>query len=480
MSQTKGPTPQFLDELEALLGPKGVIRGGDALEQRLIDERGQYRGHTPALVLPASTEEVAAAVARCAAAGLPIVPQGGNTGLCGGATPFGQLLLGLGRMTALRAVEPENFTLTAEAGCTLQSVQEAAAAADRLFPLSLGAEGTCQIGGVISTNAGGVHVLHYGSMRELVLGVEAVLPNGEIWNGLRSLRKDNTGYDLKQLFVGGEGTLGIVTAASLKLFPRPRARCVAYVGLAKPADALRLLAIAREASGDQVTAIELMPANLLALAYEKLPDLERPLAEAHPWTVVLELSGAEEADLTARMEGLLAEAFEAETVADAVIAQSEGQAAAFWKLREAIVWARKQSGPGLANDISVPVSAMPAFLAKATPLLEEAFPGLRIMPFGHIGDGNLHYNMLAPEGMAAEDFAAWKPEIMERVDDLVTEFGGSISAEHGLGRLRVAENIRLKPPIEIAMMRAVKRALDPQGIMNPGAILPEEAAAGGD
>ncbi|GAB5470874.1 MAG: FAD-binding oxidoreductase [Rhodospirillales bacterium] len=461
----------LLQSLEARLGAKGLVRDPETLDRHLLDERKRYKGHALGLALPTSTEEVAATVTLAMEAGVPIVPQGGNTGLCGGATPFGGLLLGLGRMNKIRKVEAGNFTLTADAGCTLQQVQEAAGEADRLFPLSLGAEGTCQIGGNISTNAGGIHVLRYGSMRELVLGIEAVLPSGEIWDGLRSLRKDNTGYDLKQLFIGGEGSLGIVTAASLKLFPRPRARATAYLALAKPADALALLEVARAASGDQVTAIEIMPRNLLALTQATLPDLVSPLADLPPWALILELSGADGQALEAQMETCLAEAYEAGALTDGTIAQNEAQRANFWKWREAIVWARKQAGPGLANDIAVPVSALAAFLESCTPALEKAFPGLRIMPFGHIGDGNLHYNMLAPEGMAEADFDRLRPEIEAAVNERVRSYAGSISAEHGLGRLKAAENERHKPPVEIAMMRAVKQAFDPKGLMNPGVVL---------
>ncbi len=466
-------TEAVLQALEQRLGPKAVVRDAERLAQHLLDERKIYRGETPALILPASTEEVASVVTLAAEAGLPIVPQGGNTGLCGGATPFGGLLVGLGRMQRIRQVDAINFTLTAEAGCTLQSVQEAAAEAERLFPLSLGAQGTCQIGGNVSTNAGGIHVLRYGSMRELVLGIEAVLPNGEVWDGLRALRKDNTGYDLKQLFIGGEGSLGIVTAASLKLFPRPRAQATAYLALSEPAHALKVLEVARAASGDQVTAIEIMPQNLLKLTQAKLPDLVSPLSPIPAWALILELSGADSAQLESQLEACLTEVYEAGALADAVVAQNEAQRAIFWKWREAIVWARKQSGPGLAHDIAVPISALPEFLATCGPALEAAFPGLRIMPFGHIGDGNLHYNMQAPEGMEEGAFDLWRPGITREVHERAHALGGSISAEHGLGRLKAAENVRRKPTAEIAMMRAIKRALDPQGLMNPGVVLPE-------
>jgi len=376
-------------------------------------------------------------------------------------------------MNRIRGVDAENFTLTAEAGCLLQSVQEAAAAADRLFPLSLGAEGSCQIGGNISTNAGGIHVLRYGSMRELVLGIEAVLPDGRIWDGLRALRKDNTDYDLKQLFIGAEGSLGIVTAASLKLFARPRAQATAYLALEAPAQALKVLEIARAASGDQVTAIEIMPQNLLQLTGETLTGLVAPIAPHPPWVSILELSGADEGQLTQRLETCLTEAFQAGALTDATIARNEAQRTGFWKWREAIVWARKQTGPGLANDIALPVSALPGFLAGCSALLAERFPGLRIMLFGHIGDGNLHYNMLAPPGMSEADFKAWRLQIAALVCDEVSKRGGSISAEHGLGRLKAQENLRFKPAAEIAMMRAIKTALDPnKGLMNPGVLLP--------
>ncbi len=462
----------FLQRLEERLGPNALVRDPKRLDPHLLDERKYYKGHTSALVLPADTQEVASLVALVAEEGVPLVPQGGNTGLCGGATPFGGLLVGLSRLNRIRDLDPANFTLTAEAGCTLQSVQEAAAETDRLFPLSLGAEGSCQIGGNISTNAGGIHVLRYGSMRDLVLGIEAVLPNGEIWNGLRALRKDNTGYDLKQLFIGGEGSLGIVTAAALKLFPRPRARATAYIALKQPAQALKLLEIARAASGDLVTAIEIIPQNLLALTQAKLPDMVAPIDPPPPWALILELSGAEERSLTQLLESCLSEAFDAGALENGVIAQNEAQRANFWKWREAIVWARKQSGPGLANDLAVPISSLPRFLERCTPALEAEFPGLRIMPFGHIGDGNLHYNMLAPEGMSEADFDAWRPPIIARVNAEVDALGGSISAEHGLGRLKAENNLAFKPAVEIAMMRAVKQALDPKGIMNPGVVLP--------
>jgi len=469
------PSDPLVSRLAAALGEDRVSTDPARLAPLLQDERGRFVGKARCLVQPRSTAEVATTVRLCAEAGVAMVPQGGNSGLCAGATPFergDEVLVNLGRMNRLRAVEPDNFTLTAEAGMTLQAVQQAAAAVDRLFPLSLGAEGSCQIGGNISTNAGGIHVLRYGTMRDLVLGLEAVLPSGEIWDGLKSLRKDNTGYDLKQLFIGAEGTLGIVTAASLKLFSRPRAQAVALVALARPEHAIQLLSLARAESGDRVTAIELMGWQSLAFAYRHVPGLARPLAGEPPWTLILELSaGAADEAIALRLETILADALERGIASDAVVAQNEQQAASFWKLRESIVWAQRPEGASLKHDIAVPVAAVPDFLAAALPLVERLVPGIRPVPFGHVGDGNLHFNLTKPEGMADAAFLAEGERVHQAVHDLVRGLGGSISAEHGIGRIKVAENLRTKPAIDIALQRAIKQALDPRNLMNPGKVV---------
>jgi len=468
-------TDPLVTQLDEALGEGRVTTDPDRLAPLLHDERGRFVGKARCLVQPRSTAEVATTVRLCAEAGAPMVPQGGNSGLCAGATPFergDEVLISLTRLNRLRAVEADNFTLTAESGMTLQAVQQAAAQVDRLFPLSLGAEGTCQIGGNVSTNAGGIHVLRYGTMRDLVLGLEAVLPSGEIWDGLKSLRKDNTGYDLKQLFIGAEGTLGIVTAASLKLFPRPRAQAVALVALERSEHAIQLLSLARAESGDRVTAIELIGWQALEFAYRHVPGLARPLAGAPAWTLILELSaGAADEAIAERLETILGQAFEQGLASDAVVAQNEQQAASFWKLREAIVWAQRPEGASLKHDIAVPVAAVPSFLAQALPLVARLVPGIRPVPFGHVGDGNLHFNLTKPEGMADATFLAQGERVHHAVHDLVRGLGGSISAEHGIGRIKVAENARTKPALDIALQRAIKRALDPRNLMNPGKVV---------
>ncbi len=470
----------LIERLAAALGPRGVITDPEGLAPHLVDERGRYRGKALCLLRPETTEAVAAAVRLCAEAGRPIVPQGGNSGLCGGATPFdggGEVLLSLARMSRLRALDADNFTITVEAGMTLLGVQQAAAEADRLFPLSLGAEGTCQIGGNISTNAGGIHVLRYGNTRDLVLGLEVVLPDGRIWDGLRGLRKDNTGYDLKQLFIGAEGTLGIVTAATLKLFPRPRCQAVAYVALPDAAAGIRLLGRARAESGERVTACEIMARQGLEFVYRHQPDQVRPFAEAPPWTLILELSGGEERTLlNEALERSLAQGLEDGWILDAVIAQNEAQAQAFWKLREGIVHAQRPEGASIKHDIAVPVSAVPRFLDLALAKVRALLPGVRPVPFGHLGDGNLHFNLTRPEDGDDEAFLASGDRVNAAVHDIVRELGGSISAEHGIGRLKIGENGRTKSALEIELMQRVKRALDPAGLMNPGKVLPEPPA----
>jgi FAD/FMN-containing dehydrogenase len=429
------------------------------------------------VALPGSTEEVAAVVRACAAAGVagvPMVPQGGNTGLCGGATPLGgEVVVNLRRMNRIRAIDADNNSMTVEAGCTLQAVQEAAAEADRLFPLSLAAEGSATIGGNLSTNAGGVQVLRYGNARELTLGLEVVLADGRIWDGLRALRKDNTGYDLKHLFIGAEGTLGLITAATLKLFPRPRTHATAWVAVPDPASAVRLLGRLRDAAGDNVTAFEIVGRPALDLVLKHIPNARDPLAGKPAWQVLIELSGSSDVrdDLADTLEQALQQAAEDGVIDDAALAASAAQTAALWALRENVSEAQKIEGVSIKHDIAVPVSRIAEFIARADAALLAAFPEVRIVCFGHIGDGNLHYNQSRPDAQSNAEFIAQTAAVNRIVHDLVHELGGSISAEHGLGQLKRKEVLRYKSATEMDMMRAVKQALDPRGLMNPGKLL---------
>ncbi len=466
------------DPIRALaeaVGAPHVLSDPEAMAPYLTDWRGRYTGNALAVVRPADTAQVAAVVRACAEAGLAIVPQGGNTGLCGGATPLQtgrSVVVSLSRLSRIRAVDPANDTLVAEAGCTLAAVQEAAAAADRLFPLSLASEGSCEIGGNLSTNAGGVHVLRYGNTRELALGLEVVLPDGRVWDGLRALRKDNTGYDLKQLFIGAEGTLGIITAAVLKLFPRPRTRAVAWVAVAGPEAAVALLSRLRERCGDRVSAFELVGRSALELVLRHIPGARAPLGGEPEWTVLVELADtAEDADLEAVLERELGAALEAGLALDAAVAANLAQVQALWALRENISEAQRIEGISIKHDVSVPVSRIPEFLARAGEALRARWPEVRIVAFGHIGDGNLHYNLSRPDAQDNARFIATTPEVNRVVHDLVDELGGSISAEHGLGQLKREEIKRYKSPIELELMATVKAALDPRGLMNPGKVI---------
>jgi FAD/FMN-containing dehydrogenase len=460
--------------LDAAVGSAQVLTAPSDIAPYLTDWRGRYRGRAWAVVRPGSTDEVASVVRTCAQHRVPIVAQGGNTGQCGGATPDDSgtaIVLSLARLNRIRAIDPPNATLTAEAGVPLALVQQAARDAGFRFPLSLAAEGSCTIGGNVSTNAGGTAVLRFGNMRELVLGIEAVLADGRVWNGLRGLRKDNTGYDLKQLFIGAEGTLGIVTAAVLKLFPAPTTRVTALAAVADVAAAVRLLAVLRQALGDHLTGFELMSAHSLALSRKHAPALPDPLP-GHAWYVLVDADDSADASpLAAQFERALGAALEDGAALDATIAQSGEQAAGLWSLRENIAEAQRREGPNIKHDISLPVSAIPRFVDEAAAALTAAFPGLAFVTFGHLGDGNLHYNLAAPPGHDAAAFMGHASTANRIVHDLVAAHGGSISAEHGIGQQKRDDLGRYKSGVELDLMRTIRAALDPAGILNPGKVL---------
>lgn len=467
-------TQAFLAALRDLLGEAGLLERGDlsAFER---DWRGRYAGRALAVARPATTEQVAGVLKLCGAYGVAVVPQGGNTGLVGASTPDEsgqQLLLSLGRMNRIRQVDVANQTMTVDAGCILQAVQAAAAEQQLLFPLSLAAEGSCTLGGNLAANAGGTQVLRYGNARELCLGLEVVTAQGEVWDGLSGLRKDNTGYDLRDLFIGSEGTLGVITAATLKLYPQPLAQMTALAACATLEDALGLLALAQQRAGSSLTGFELMNAFSLSLVRQHFPQLQQPLATS-PWTVLLELSDSEsEAHARGVFEALLEQALEGGVITDAAVAESQSQSQGLWHLRESIPLAQAQEGLNIKHDIALPVSAIPAFVAAADAALAQAVPGIRLVNFGHLGDGNLHYNVQAPLGTAPQEFLATHEATINRiVYDAVAAFGGSFSAEHGIGRLKREELAQRKHPVALQMMRAIKKALDPQGLMNPGRLL---------
>jgi len=460
----------ILERLKSALGPKGWSQDDGELSPHISDWRGRYCGETPILIKPATTDEVAAAVTICAEHGIAITPQGGNTGLVGGSTPMGEVLISLKRMTAIRDIDPGNDSMTVEAGCILETIQNEAREANRLFPLSLGSQGSATIGGLISTNAGGVHVLRYGMMRDLVLGLEAVLPDGRIWTGLRGLRKDNSGYDLKQLFIGAEGTLGIVTAATLKLFPRPVETCVAWAAVASPADAVAVLGQLKTVTGGALSALELVPRNALDMVLEHIPGTRDPLEGRHPWHVLIEIGAARSSQGREMMESALGDALESGLVLDAAIAENETQALAFWQLREAIAEAEKSHGKAAKHDLSIPVSRMPDFIAQGTKLVEAMVPDANVITFGHVGDGNVHFNIASHKPGTGEDFITACRPATEALYELVEAFNGSIAAEHGVGILKSADLAAMRP-LDVELMRTVKAALDPKGIMNPRVLI---------
>jgi len=467
----------LLQTLRAAVGARQVLTP-DAVDLSAYEQdwRRRQRGRALAVVRPGSTEEVAAVVRACAAAGVSIVPQGGNTGLVVGSVPDAsgtQVLLSLQRMNRVRALDAANLTLTLDAGCILQAAQQAAEAAGLLLPLSLAAEGSCTIGGNLASNAGGTQVLRYGNARELCLGLEVVTPQGEIWDGLVGLRKDNTGYDLRDLYIGSEGTLGIITAATLKLQPQPAARLTAWAAVPSVEAAVELLGLAQRQLGAGLTGFEAMSRFALSLVDKHYPQLRVPLWRDHPWCVLLENSDSESEDhARERFEALLELAFEQGCVGDAVVAESLAQAHNLWHCRESISLAQSEEGLNIKHDISLPVSAIPAFCAETDALLAAETPGVRLVNFGHLGDGNLHYNVQAPEG---DDPAAFLREQEERINhivyDSVRRFGGSISAEHGIGSLKAGTLPQYKHPVAMTLMRRLKAALDPQNIMNPGRVL---------
>ncbi len=458
---------EVLSRLKAALGPDGWSEEPGRLAPKLVEWRDRWRGATPLLVLPKTPQEVAAVVGLCAQNGVAITTQGGNTGLVGGQIPDGEILLSTERLRAIREVNVADDAMVVEAGVVLDFAHAAALAVGRRFPLDLASSGSATIGGLVSTNAGGTAVLRYGNMRDLVLGLEAVLPNGKIWNGLRRLRKDNTGYDLKQLMIGGEGTLGVVTAAVLKLFPILRSRAVAFIGVSSVAAAGDLLETAKTVVGPEIEAFELISQLGLRLALRYLPGARDPLANPSPCYVLLEIASARDGAAEAAMERLLTEALSRSLVEDAVVAQSETQAKAFWALRESQSAAQKREGAAWKHDVSVPLSRIAEFTEIAGRRLDAIFPGVRVVAFGHMGDGNIHYDVLASAGGDQAGHAAARDDGARIVHDLVVEMGGSISAEHGLGTMKTAEAARYKSEAELAAQRAVRAALDPKRIMNP-------------
>lgn len=461
------PSDDLVNQLKAVVGPAGWTADPEILAPRLVEWRDRWSGATPLMLSPASTEETAAIVRLCAAAGAPLTVQGGNTGLVGGQIPQGEILLSTRRMRSIRDVDPVDDVLVAEAGATLAEVQAAAEAFGRRFPLSLASEGTATIGGVVSTNAGGVAVLRFGTARDLVLGLEAVLPNGEVWCGLRRLRKDNTGYDLKGLLSGAEGTLGIITAASLKLFPRPAGKATAMVGVESPGAALDLLARARQAADAGLEAFELMARQGLDFALRNIPGQRDPLPGRPPWYVLIEIASPDPATAGRQMEDLLDAAAREGVVLDAVIAAGEAQSAALWSLRENQSAAQKPEGATWKHDISVPVSQVPRFIQEASDAMAAFAPGCRISAFGHVGDGNIHFDVLRPEGGDDAVHLVRRAEGQSRVHDIAIALGGSVSAEHGLGVMKAEEARRQKAPAEVALLTTIRAALDPGRILNP-------------
>jgi len=466
------PSPETLDRIRDAVGPKGWSNDPEILAPHLTEWRGRYEGTTPLLVRPASTAEVAAVVKICAETRTAIVPQGGNTGLVGGQIPGGdEILMSLSRMRAIRKLDTENASLTVEAGCPLAIAQEAAATEGLLLATSLASEGSASVGGIVSTNAGGTNVLRYGMTREQVLGLEVVLASGEIWDGLSGLRKDNTGYDLKQLFIGAEGTLGVVTAANFRLSPKPAHTATLLCAVPEISTAIGLLRFTQAELGGAVSTFEVFARIGLEIVLAHTEGARDPFGAPHPWYVLIEWDARDEAMLTSTTDAFLTRASAEGFVADAVVAQSDDQALALWQLRERLSEVQKLEGGSIKHDVSVPISAIPQFLKEASEVVTKACPGVRPVPFGHLGDGNIHFNLSQPIGADRDAFLARRNELSRIVHDLVARHGGSISAEHGLGQMKRDEILRYKSHTEIEMMKGIKRTLDPLHIMNPGKLI---------
>jgi FAD/FMN-containing dehydrogenase len=469
----------FLASLRSIVGPTGVVTDSENLDRYTREWRGKYLSGAIAAVRPASTGEVSDVIKACVQHGISITPQGGNTGLVGGSVPIEpahEIVLSLDRMNAVEDVDTQGNTMIVQAGCILVDAQQAAAKVDRIFPLSLGAEGSCRIGGNLSTNAGGINVIRYGNMRDLVLGLEVVLADGRIWNGMNRLRKDNTGYDLKHLFIGAEGTLGIITRAVLKTFPRPKDRLTSWLACSKPADCLVVLNMLRDRLGDAIVAAEIIPAIALDQTLEQISGTKPPMTPSPAWSLLVEVGVFDEAGAVRdTLDAVLQEAVMDEVIYDGVIAQNLEQTGQFWRIREAIPEAETKAGPSIKHDVSVPVHRVAELIERGSRLLEELYPGARPVPFGHLGDGNLHFNLCAPlsalgdKAAEAEFLSAWGA-INQAFHDLVQEMGGSISAEHGIGQLKKDELARTADAVGLDLMQAIKTALDPNNLLNPGKI----------
>lgn len=472
---SSAPSSDLLDRFTAIVGEKHAVRDPAEIAPHLVENRGLYHGASPMLLKPGSVEEVSAILKLASETGAAIVPQTGNTGLVGGQTPReggSDIILSLERMNRVRDIDPVGNTMIVDGGCVLADVHKAAAEHGRMFPLSLGSEGSCRIAGNLSTNAGGTAVLAYGNMRQLCLGLEVVLPTGEIWNGLRRLKKDNTGYDLRDLFIGAEGTLGVITGAVLKLFPQPLGHQVAFAGLQSVDDALTLFKNASSLCGTALTGFELMPRIGVEFTTRHIPGVRDPLETTHPWYVLIDISISDSAETAERMmTTLLEKGYEDGLVQDATIASSEAQQKAIWHMRESMSDAQKPEGGSIKHDVSVPVAQIPQFMAEAEKAVVAAMPGARVCAFGHMGDGNIHYNISQPVGADKAEFIGRWREINKIVHGLVLQHGGSISAEHGIGQLKRDELASIRSDIEIDLMRRIKTAFDPAGIMNPGKVL---------
>ncbi len=464
-----------LEKICAAVGPDGWLEQPADIDPYLSDFRGLFHGRASLVVLPASTREVSAVLRICSEYGIGVVPHGGNTSYCGGATPDAsgtQVVLAMKRLNCIRRIEPLDYAITVDTGCVLSQVQDAAAASDRLFPLSLGSEGSCQIGGNLATNAGGTSVLRYGMMRDLVLGLEVVLADGRVLDGLKSLRKDNTGYDLRNLFIGSEGTLGIITAACLKLFPKPLDHATAIAAVRDPGAAIELLAALRGASGDAITTFELIPRLGVDLTTRHIAGVTDPFERRYDWYALIELTSSRAASgLTETLEDRLADAVSRGEVLDAVIASSLRQRESLWRMREAIPEAQRHAGASIKHDVSVPISALSDFIQRGAFWIAARVPEGELIAYGHLGDGNLHFNVQQRPGVSAGAFLARTDEVHQAIHDLVAEYDGSFSAEHGIGQLKIGELERYKDAVALDVMRELKRALDPRGILNPGKVL---------